>query len=55
MLVNVRPLTRDLAFSTSMSSYRSTTGTGASNQRSSTFAISHSESRSAEVEDVNEC
>lgn len=47
------PLTHDLVFSTSMSSYRNTTGTGELSQKSSTFVISHSESRPAEVEYVS--
>ena len=47
------PLTDDLAFSTSMSSSRNTTGTGESSQKSSTFAISRSESPPAEGEYVS--
>lgn len=49
------PLTDDLAFSTSMSYYRSTTGTGGLSQKSSTFAILHSESHLAEAEYVSKC
>ena len=48
-------LTDDLASSTSMSSYRNTTGTGELNQKLSTFAISHSEARPAEVQNVSRC
>lgn len=48
----------DLAFSTSMSSYKDTTGTGELSQKSSTFAISHSKARPAEIQTsigVNRC
>ena len=46
-------LTKDLAFSTNTSSYRNTTGIGGLSRRLSIFAISHSESGPAEVEDVS--
>ncbi len=55
LLVYFHPLTDDLVFSTNMSSYRSTIGIGELSQKSSTFAISHSESRPAEVEEVSQC
>ena len=48
-------LTDDLAFSISMSSYKDTTGTGELSQKSSTFAISHSKARPAEVQNLDRC
>lgn len=48
-------LTDDLVSSTSMSSYKSTTGTGELSQKSSTSVISHSESRPAEVRYASKC
>lgn len=48
-------LTDNLASSTSMSFYRSTTGTGELSQKSNTFATSHSESPLAEVAGVSKC
>ena len=48
-------LIHGLVSSTSMSSYKNMTGTGASSQKSSTFAISHSEAHPAELKDVSMC
>ena len=46
----------DLASSTNMNSYKSTIGTGASSQKSSTFAISHSEAHPARpIGDASKC